>query len=438
MVQNLPTEFYQDFLSASAKARKPSPIRGLYPLETRPGMISLLAGKPNAATFPLTSVQITARSPTDPQKELTTDITGAALAEGLQYGPTAGLPSMIEWIYGLQEREHGRKKGEGWRVSVGAGSQDVLHKAIFALVNPGDAVLVESPVYAGILPTFESLNCEFVAVPTDSQGINAASLRSTLEAWPASKPKPKVLYTVPYGGNPTGMTASKERRQEVLALAREHNFLILEDDPYYYLYFGSAPRPPSYFSLELEQPEVGRVIRFDSLSKILSSGIRIGFMCGPDALMTVVDMHTAVANLQTSSLTQAITHALLESWGYDNFKAHTLAVSEFYKGKRDVFERFMKQYLDGLAEWDTPEAGMFFWFKLLLNAPGSASTEEQDSESLIRTKALEKGVLALPGTVFLPNGEKTAYVRAAFSLLDEADVEEAIKRLREAVLEARA
>ncbi|EIW57619.1 PLP-dependent transferase [Trametes versicolor FP-101664 SS1] len=438
MVQTLPTEFYQDFLSASAKARKPSPIRGLYPLETRPGMISLLAGKPNAATFPLTSVQITARSPTDPQKELTTDITGAALAEGLQYGPTAGLPSMIEWIYGLQEREHGRKKGEGWRVSVGAGSQDVLHKAIFALVNPGDAVLVESPVYAGILPTFESLNCEFVAVPTDSQGINAASLRSTLEAWPASKPKPKVLYTVPYGGNPTGMTASKERRQEVLALAREHNFLILEDDPYYYLYFGSTPRPPSYFSLELEQPEVGRVIRFDSLSKILSSGIRIGFMCGPDALMTVVDMHTAVANLQTSSLTQAITHALLESWGYDNFKVHTLAVSEFYKGKRDVFERFMKQYLDGLAEWDTPEAGMFFWFKLLLNAPGNESAEEQDSESLIRTKALEKGVLALPGTVFLPNGEKTAYVRAAFSLLDEADVEEAIKRLREAVLEARA
>ncbi|OJT07361.1 Kynurenine/alpha-aminoadipate aminotransferase, mitochondrial [Trametes pubescens] len=437
MVQNLPAEFYQDFLSASAKARKPSPIRGLYPLELRPGMISLLAGKPNAATFPLTSVQIKARSPTDPQKEFTTDITGAALAEGLQYGPTAGLPSMIEWIYGLQEREHGRKKGEGWRVSVGAGSQDVLHKAIFALVNPGDAVLVESPVYAGILPTFESLNCEFVAVPTDSQGINAASLRSTLEAWSASKAKPKILYTVPYGGNPTGMTASKERRQEVLALAREHNFLILEDDPYYYLYFGSAPRPPSYFSLELEQPEVGRVIRFDSLSKILSSGIRIGFMCGPDALMTVVDMHTAVANLQTSSLTQAIAHALLESWGYDNFKAHTLAVSEFYKGKRDVFERFMKQYLDGLAEWDTPEAGMFFWFKLLLNAPGSESAEEQDSESLIRTKALEKGVLALPGTVFLPNGEKTAYVRAAFSLLDEADVEEAIKRLREAVLEAR-
>ncbi|KAI0787598.1 pyridoxal phosphate-dependent transferase [Fomes fomentarius] len=435
MVQSLPSEYYPAFLSDLAKERKPSPIRGLYPLENRPGMISLLAGKPNSATFPLTSVTIKSRSPTDPSAEVTTEISGKALAEGLQYGPTAGLPDLSEWVYGLQEREHGRKKGEGWRLSIGSGSQDVIHKAILALVNRGDPVLVESPVYAGILPTFESLHCEFIGVPTDSQGINASALRSTLENWPASKPKPKILYTVPYGGNPTGTTATKERRQEVLALAREHNFLILEDDPYYYLYFGSAPRPPSYFSLELELPEVGRVIRFDSLSKILSSGIRIGFACGPEPIMTVIDMHTAVASLQTPSLTQTITFALLNSWGYDNFKAHTLAVSQFYRDKRDVFERLMKKHLDGLAQWDTPEAGLFFWFKLLL--PSADGTGERDSESLIRTKALEKGVLALPGTVFLPNGGQTPYVRAAFSLLDEADVEEAIQRLRAVVLEER-
>ena len=132
-------------------------------------------------------------------------------------------------------------------------------------------------------------------------------------------------------------------------------------------------------------------------------------------------------------------------------------MSQFYKQKRDVFERYMKEHLDGLAQWDTPEAGMFFWFvplrdnclierssesvhhsrfKLLLKEPGLEG-EEEDSESLIRGKALEKGVLALPGTVFLPDGGKTPYVRAAFSLLDEADVEEAIKRLRAVVLETR-
>jgi len=205
------------------------------------------------------------------------------------------------------------------------------------------------------------------------------------------------------------------------------------DDPYYYLYYGTGSRAPSYFALEAQQPEAGRVLRFDSLSKILSSGIRIGFLCGPEPLMTVIDMHTAVASLQTPSLTQTITFAVLNAWGYVGFKKHTEAVSEFYREKRDVFERAMKKYLTGLAEWTSPEAGMFIWFKLLLGAPDGVD----DSEALVRTKAYERGVLALPGTIFLPNGRKTAYVRAAFSLLPEADVDEAVKRLRDTILDAR-
>lgn len=137
----------------------------MYPLESRPGLISLLAGKPNATTFPLTSIQLKARSPTDPGQEITTELDGKTLAEGLQYGPTAGIPSLIDWVYGLQEREHGRKKGEGWRVSIGSGSQDVIFKvtwrhtwivamalislqAVNAIFNPEDSLLVESPVYA--------------------------------------------------------------------------------------------------------------------------------------------------------------------------------------------------------------------------------------------------------------------------------------------------
>jgi tryptophan aminotransferase len=78
----------------------------------------------------LTKIQLTARSPTELGKEITTELSGKALAEGLQYGPTAGIPSLIEWVYGLQEREHGRKRGEGWRVSIGSGSQDVIYKVL--------------------------------------------------------------------------------------------------------------------------------------------------------------------------------------------------------------------------------------------------------------------------------------------------------------------
>ncbi|KAK7682478.1 hypothetical protein QCA50_014278 [Cerrena zonata] len=436
MPQILPPDFYDAFLSKEAKERKPSPIRGLFPLEATPGLISLLAGKPNAATFPFTSVQFTARSPSDPAKETTSTITGDALVEGLQYGPTAGIPALLEWLYGLQEKSHNRKRSADWRINVGSGSQDVIYKAVHAIINPGEPVLVESPVYAGVIPMFQTLNSEMIEVATDAHGIVADSLRSTLENWPAGKPKPKVLYTVPYGCNPTGMTATVERRKEVLALAREHNFLILEDDPYFYLYYGSAPRPASYFALELEEPEVGRVLRFDSLSKILSSGIRIGFTSGPAALVTALDSHTATANLQVSSLTQVITATLLNSWGYDEFLKHTETVSQFYKGKRDVFEAAMQKHLGGLAEWTPPESGMFYWFKLLLPA-ASDSDSEGDSEALIRTKAFENGVLALPGTVFLPNGRKTAYVRASFSLLEESQVDEALKRLREVIVDAR-
>lgn len=146
-INALPTSSYASFLSKVAKARKPSPIRGLYPLEKKPGVISLLAGKPNAALFPFTSVQFTIpRADGSGQTLLTVD--DDLLSLGLQYAPTNGIQPMVEWLTEFQEQEHGRGKGEGWRVSVTAGSQDGIYKAVQALVDPGDPVLIEKPVYA--------------------------------------------------------------------------------------------------------------------------------------------------------------------------------------------------------------------------------------------------------------------------------------------------
>ncbi|KAF8879248.1 PLP-dependent transferase [Infundibulicybe gibba] len=432
----LPSTFYDQFLSDVAKVRKPSPIHSLFHLEATPGLISFLAGKPNASTFPFTSLSVSARSPMDPTKETSLKIEESDFAQGLQYGETAGWEKLCDWFYGLQEFSHGRKRNEGWKISVGTGSQDVIFKAMTALLNPGDSVLVESPAYSEAIAIFRSLHCGQIEVETDSCGISTTFLRSILQNWPPGKPKPKLLYTVPYGCNPTGVTATLERRKEVLRLAKEYNFLILEDDPYYYLYYGDPPRYPSYFTLELQESEVGRVLRFDSLSKILSAGIRIGFASGPEAILQAIDGHTSVSNLQTSSLTQVITFSLLNSWGYDGFKIHTERVAAFYREKRDAFEHAMTEHLSGLAEWTAPEAGMFFWFKLLLSDRPDA--EDGDSENIIRNKAFERGVLALPGTVFLPNGRKSAYVRAAFSLASAEDIEEAVKRIRDTILDARA
>ncbi|KAJ3991878.1 PLP-dependent transferase [Lentinula boryana] len=459
-IKALPAEFYDRFLSDRAKQLQPSPIRGLYPLEKKPGVISLLAGKPEPSTFPFTSLTFTAKDPSKENSESTITISQDQLSPGLQYSDTAGIPDLLKWITTLQEIAHGRKHGmhasgegeEGWRLSIGSGSQDLISKSATALINPGDSVLVESPVYAGVIPIFKHMDCKQIEVPTDAHGIRASSLKEILENWPEGEKRPKLLYTVPYGCNPTGMTASLERRKEVLKLARQYNFIILEvDDPYYYLYYGKSARPTSYFALEVTEPcgeeagevycEVGRVLRFDSLSKILSAGLRIGFATGPQAILRKVDMLTANANLQVSSLTQLIAFRLLDSWGYDKFFVHTKNVSAFYAQKRDIFERELKKWLGGgvpeegeidegrLADWVSPEAGMFFW--------QVSYSDEQDSRTLIETHAYANGVLALPGTVFLPNGSKTPYVRASFSLLTEEQMVEAMKRLRKTVIEVR-
>jgi len=145
---------------------------------------------------------------------------------------------------------------------------------------------------------FEALHCQMIEVETDVEGLNSQSLREVLDSWPSSKPKPKILYTVPYGSNPTGATTSLTRRKEVLDLARKHNVLILEDDPYYFMYFGASPRIPSYFMLEAQTGDrsVGRVLRFDSFSKILSAGIRTGFVTGPAPLLDAIDRHVCTFN----------------------------------------------------------------------------------------------------------------------------------------------
>ncbi|THG97515.1 hypothetical protein EW026_g4486 [Hermanssonia centrifuga] len=429
----LPNEFYTARLSVIARNRTIEGIRSMLPLEQRPGVISLLAGKPHSSTFPITSLNFTVRDPADPNSELPVQLSQEELELGLQYGPTVGIPALVDWFYGLQDVAHGRKVGEGWNISVGNGSQDLIYKAVTALVNPGDAVFVEAPVYAGVFPIFQTLGCEIIEIETDSRGICPASIRSALENWPTSKPKPKVLYTVPYGSNPTGTTATLERRLEILELARLHDFFILEDDPYHFLYYGSLPRPPSYFALERGQHEVGRVVRFDSLSKILSAGFRLGFVSGPEMIVQAMNNHTMASNLQPNSLSQVLALAVLSRWGYKGFMDHTTRVSQFYRQKRDVFQAAMEHHLAGIVEWVKPEAGMFMWFKLMVDAGDGTG----DSNSVIRTTALERGVLALPGTVFYPNGRKSAYVRASFSQLDEEQVNEALKRLRVALLDIR-
>ncbi len=170
-------------------------------------------------------------------------------------------------------------------------------------------------------------------------------------------------------------------------------------------------------------------MRFDSFSKILSSGMRLGFLTAAKELCDKVDLETSNTNLQSSSTTQAIVLVLLQKWGFDGFIAHTHRVAAFYKQKRDMFEAAAHKHLDGLATWVSPDCGMFLFIDL--DIPGG------DSAQLISTTAVEKGILGVPGVGFSPSGQVSSFVRVSFSLTDEKEADEGMKRLAACVREAR-
>ncbi|KAJ7241335.1 pyridoxal phosphate-dependent transferase [Mycena haematopus] len=431
------------FLSEKSKLWKACGIRGLFPLESIPGMISLLAGRPNTSTFPFESITMKlkptlAGMPTD-ESLFTIHLENDELNEALQYGMTAGVSRFINWLEKFQSHVHKRAPDDSWNVIVGAGSQDLMYKACETLINDGDHVLLETPVYAGTLGFLAALPCTLVEANADSHGLDPANLEIILANWESThpgKPYPKILYTVPSGSNPTGASIPEHRKIEVLKLAKKYNFLILEDDAYAFLYYGpEGQQARSYFALEPEvNQEMGRVVRFDSFSKVLSSGMRLGYMTASPRLSAVVNMITSNTNLQPSSLAQIMAYALLSRWGPEGFLAHCKRVAAFYRTRRDAFERVARKHLTGLAEWTSPVAGMFLYIKLLVHPDGHTA----DSAEIVLGKAVSKGVLAVPGTAFMPLGGATPFLRVSFSQIEDELTEEACQRLRDVILEARA
>ncbi|KAJ8382221.1 hypothetical protein SKAU_G00029990 [Synaphobranchus kaupii] len=266
---------YSRFLTAVSAARKPSPIRILTELQQRspPTLISLAGGAPNPNTFPFHSATIKVKNGASIVFDETT------MKRALQYSGSYGIPELVSWMKELQRNLHSPPtasycmEGGEMEMCVTTGSQEGLCKIFEMLVNPGDSVLLDAPTYSGTLAALQPLGCNIINVPSDQYGMIPSGLREILSRWdPADAKKPvstvpRVLYTIPNGGNPTGASMTTERKREVYQLAREYDLLIIEDDPYYFLQF-QKPWAPTFLSMDMD----GRIIRTDSFSKILSSG----------------------------------------------------------------------------------------------------------------------------------------------------------------------
>jgi kynurenine/2-aminoadipate aminotransferase len=318
----------------------------------------------------------------------------------------------------LQTWEHGIDVGKSphhhYDVSVFVGSQDGLTKAFEMLLDPAkDELFIENPTYSGALAFLQPFGIKMTPVATDEFGIKPESFRAALDK--STGPKRRVLYTIPVAQNPSGSTLSNDRREEIYNIAAEHDMIIMEDDPYFYVH-PQRDSVKSFLSLDTD----GRVIRFDSLSKLISSGIRIGFATGPPKLIERLSFHTQATNLHNSGVSQIMVTKLLDHWGKRGFDEHANKVAAFYCRRRDVLLAAAERHLTGLATWSAPEAGMFLWLKL---------NGINDTKSLIEDKAAAANVLFVPGQSFDPLDKPSPYVRASFSTASDEDMDVAMDRL---------
>jgi len=268
------------------------------------------------------------------------------------------------------------------------------------------------------------MDLNIVGIEIDSNGMDVDRLKYVLKEWDTlypEKKKPKAMYVIPTGQNPSGSTMSNERKMKIYEVAQEHNMLILEDDPYWYLRLvEDTEKPMSFLNMDVD----GRVVRFESFSKIFSSGLRIGFAAGPAPLIEKVLYLQQTSSLHTSGVSQAILYKYLTVVGEDGWKSHIKSVQDFYAQKREYCLKMCEKYLTGLASWTPPKAGMFVWIKLF---------KIDNIREFVFNECIPAKVLILPGSTCVI-GEKSDYVRISFSTASKEDMEEAIKRLADLIM----
>ncbi|XP_048365633.1 kynurenine/alpha-aminoadipate aminotransferase, mitochondrial-like [Sphaerodactylus townsendi] len=420
---------YSHFLSKRSAARQTNPLRLTKELaKMMSSLIMLAGGMPNADYFPIKTASITLIDGT------TIEIGEELMKIALQYNAAEGIQELVSWLEDLQMKIHDPPTAKytpengQMKISITSGSQDGLNKIFDMLINPGDNILMDEPNYSATLTGLRPLDCNIIVVPSDEHGIIPKALKDILSRWrPENIHKlngktPKLLYTVPNGGNPSGSSLTAERKKKIYQLAKEYNFLIVEDDPYYFLQYEKTIAP-SFLSLDTD----GRVIRCDSFSKTISSGFRIGFVTGPAPLIDKIILHTQVSTMQPSTFTQVILLQLLKKWGQKGFLDHIDRVATSYRKQRDLMLAAADKWLKDLAEWYTPEAGLFLWIKI----KGISDTHE-----MITKKAMEKGVVLLPGRGFMTDSSKPSpYIRASFSFASPDQMDQGFQKLAELIRE---
>ncbi|MGC2112154.1 MAG: PLP-dependent aminotransferase family protein [Candidatus Korobacteraceae bacterium] len=388
------------------KSAKSSIIRELLKLTQRPEVISFAGGLPAPEVFPV------ARFDEACHRILTTQATTA-----LQYGPSEGYRPLRELIVAQMARYGIVATVDN--VLITSGSQQALDLIAKLLINRGDRILVESPTYLGALQAFNLMGAEYVTVPIDDNGLQTCNMEEALRSGP------KFMYILPNFQNPAGVTLSRTRRDELVALSDKYGIPIVEDDPYGQLrYEGEHITPLVVLDRTNLQRDhgykLGNVIYLSTFSKVLAPGLRIGWIVAPpDVILRLVQLKQC-SDLHTSMFGQMITYEVARDGFIDE---HVKLIRSTYRERRDAMLSALHDYFPPEVSWTHPKGGLFLWVSM---PPGV------DSSHLLEA-ALRQDVAFVPGEPFFPNGDTGSHMRLNFSNAQPEQIREGIRRLSIAV-----
>ncbi len=397
-------ERYAGLFARRTKAMRSSAMRDLMAITARPEVISLAGGLPDTSTFPPESFAAQM-----------TRIAHESSAEALQYGPTEGFDETKDCILEVMAEEGMSPDRDDLIVTTGG--QQAIDLVSKTLIDPGDPVICEAPTYPGAIPTFCSYEADVIQIATDDDGMRIDELAAVLDRLAREGRRPKFVYSVPSFQNPAGVTMSAERRRRLVELAREHELLVCEDNPYGLLRFEGEPQQTLY---SLDGGDY--VLYLGTFSKILSPGIRIGWIAAPPPVLEKIGLGKQAADLCTSTLTQ---YFVREYFAEGRWRAYIADLIEIYRSRRDAMLGALAEHFPEQAEWTHPEGGLFVWATL----PDYIDTTD------LLAKALREHVAFVPGRGAYVDGRGSASMRLNFSGSNEDEIREGVRRIGEVIAE---
>jgi 2-aminoadipate transaminase len=377
-----------------AQEIKRSALQEMLVEASRPGVLSFALGLPAAELFPTAAyAQSIARALSADQR-------------ALQYGPPF-QPLKAHIVRLMASRGVECKEGQ---VFLTTGAQQGISLLTRLLLNPGKQLMVEEMTYTGFRQAIESYQPEVLTVPTDIEsGMEVDAVQALLRRGAS----PAFIYTVTDGHNPLAVSMSKDKRAQLVELAKQYRVPIIEDDPYGFLYYQDAPIPP------LRAFNEQWVLHVGSFSKILAPALRVGWIIAPEALIASLSNIKEASDIDTSTLNQRAISSYIDA---GHLKTHLPTLRSEYRARRDAMLRALDRHFPSASRWHKPTCGVFVWVEL---------PKEIDAEQLLRAALETERIAFIPGQAFCVNGGRQASncMRLNFSNSSVECIEDGVARL---------